>query len=50
MPLKLFKYLRDDDAKPKEVLRNQIKFKSDLQGIKIGSNKSEQQQKYNKKY
>ena len=38
MPLKLFKSLRDGDVEPKEILRNQVKFKSDLSEIKIGSN------------
>ena len=30
MPLELFKNLRDGDINPKEVLKNQARFKSDL--------------------
>ena len=33
-PIKLFKGLRDGNANPKEVLKNQINFKSDLGEIK----------------
>ena len=33
-PLELFKNLRDDDVIPKEVLKNEIKFISDLNKIK----------------
>ena len=40
MPWKLFENLRDGDINPKEVLRNQARFKSDLNDIKIGGNKS----------
>ena len=40
MPCKLFENLRDGDINPKEVLRNQARFKSDLNDIKIGGNKS----------
>ena len=32
--IKLFKNLRDADGKPKEVLQNQINFKSDLREVK----------------
>ena len=38
-PLKLFENLRDGDGNLKEVLKNQVKFKSHLSKIKIGSNK-----------
>ena len=37
--LKLFENLKDGDVDPKEVLKNKLKFKSDLIKIKIGSNK-----------
>ena len=40
MPLKLFENLRDGDLNPKEVLRNQVKFKFDLSKMKIVGNKS----------
>ena len=41
MPLELIENLRDGGVNQKEVLQNQVKFKSDLNKIKIGSNKSE---------
>ena len=40
LPWKLFEDLRDGDINPKEVLKNQARFKSDLSAIKIGGNKS----------
>ena len=40
MPLKLFEDLRDGDINPKELLKNQERFKSCLIEIKIGVNKS----------
>ena len=40
MPLKVFEDLRDGDLNPKEVLKNQARFKSDLSGIKTGGKKS----------
>ena len=39
MSLKLFENLKDGGVDPKEVLKNKLKFKSDLIKIKIGSNK-----------
>ena len=36
MPLKLFEDLRDGEINPKEILKNQAMFKSDLSEIKIG--------------
>ena len=36
-PIDLFIYLRDGKINPKEVLRNQINFKSDLGEIKKGN-------------
>ena len=36
MPLKLFEDLRYGDINPKEVFKNQARFKSDLNEIKIG--------------
>ena len=38
-PIKFFENLRDGDVNLKEVLKNQVKFKSHLSKIKIGSNK-----------
>ena len=35
-PLKLFEDLRDRNINPKEVFKNQARFKSDLSEIKIG--------------
>ena len=42
-PLKLFEDLRDGNINPKEALKNQARFKSDLSEIKIGGNKSQDQ-------
>ena len=39
-PIELFKDLRDGNINPKEVLKDQINFKSDLCGIKKGDKKS----------
>ena len=39
MPLKLFEDLRDGDINPKEVLKNQAWFKSDLSETKTGGKK-----------
>ena len=36
-PIELFKDLRDGNIIPKEVLKNQISFKSDLEEIKKGN-------------
>ena len=36
-PIKLFKDLRDGNVNPKEVLKSQINFKSDLNEIKKGN-------------
>ena len=36
-PIKLFKDLRDGNVNPKEVLKSQINFKSDLNKIKKGN-------------
>ena len=36
MPLKLFEDLRNGDINPKEVFKNQGRFKSDSSEIKIG--------------
>ena len=41
MSLELFENLWDGDVNPQEVLKNQVKFKSELSKIKTGSNKSE---------
>ena len=38
--IELFKYLRDDNVNPKEVLKNQINFKSDLGKKKKKKNKN----------
>ena len=38
---KLFEDLRDGNINPKEGLKNQARFKSDLSGRKIGRNKSQ---------
>ena len=45
MLLKLFENLRDGDVNTQQVLKNQVKFKSNLTEIKIGSSdfKSEDQ-------
>ena len=43
MPLELFENLRDGNLNPKEILKNQVKFKLHLNKTKIGSNKSEDQ-------
>ena len=43
MPLKLFEHLRDGNINPKEVLKNQARFKSDLSEVKIGGEKSPNQ-------
>ena len=40
--IELFKYLRDGNINPKEVLKDQVNFKSDLVKIKQG-NKNENQ-------
>ena len=44
-PIKLFKDLRDDNVNPKELLKNQINFKSNLNEIRKGNPnlKSEEQ-------
>ena len=39
----LIENLRDGNLNPKEVLKNQVKFKLDLNEIKLGGNKSEDQ-------
>ena len=49
MPIELFEDLRDGNVDPKEVLKNQVKFKSDISEIKAGSNNSEDKKTYNKK-
>ena len=41
--MKLFKDLRDGNINPKEALKNQARFKSDLSEIKMGSQKSPDQ-------
>ena len=41
MSLELFENLWDGDVNPQELLKNQVKFKSELSKIKTGSNKSE---------
>ena len=41
MPLELFENLRDGNVDPKELLENQIRFKSKINEIKIGGNKLE---------
>ena len=40
MPLKLFEGLKDGDINPKELLKNQARFKSDLSEIKTAGKKS----------
>ena len=50
MPLKLFEDLRDGHINPKELLKNQARFKSDLSEIKTGGKKSPNQKKHNKEY
>ena len=45
MPFKLFEDLKDGNINPKEVLKNQARFKSDVGEIKTGGKKS-----INKKY
>ena len=40
MPLKLFEDLGDGEINPKEVLKNQARFKSNLSEIKTLSKKS----------
>ena len=45
IPLKLFEDLRDGDTNPKEVLKNQARFKSDLSEIKTGGKKTQNQEK-----
>ena len=42
-PLKLFEDLRDGNINPKEASKNETNFKSDLNEIKIGDNKSPNQ-------
>ena len=42
-PIELFKNLRNGNVKPKEVLKNQMNFKSDLSEIRKEANKSENQ-------
>ena len=42
-PLKLFEDLRDGNINPKEVLKNQTRFKLDLSEIKIGGKQSPNQ-------
>ena len=50
-PLKVFQDLRDGNIDPKEVLKNQARFKSYLSEIKIGDKKSpKQKKKHNKEY
>ena len=44
MPLEFFENVGYGDVNPKEILRNQVKFKSILNEIKIGRNKSKDQQ------
>ena len=39
-PIELFKNLKDDNINPKEVLKDQINFKSNLGGIKKENPKS----------
>ena len=41
MSLELFENLWDGDVNPQEVLKNQVKFKSELSKIRTGINKSE---------
>ena len=41
MPLKLFENLRNGHVNPLEVLKTQVKFKSDIRRIRTGSNKSQ---------
>ena len=43
IPLKLFEDLRDGNINPIEVLKNQVRFNSDLSEIKIGGKKSPSQ-------
>ena len=38
-PLEFYENLRDGEANPKEVLRSQTRFKSDLNETKLGGNK-----------
>ena len=40
MPFKLFEDLKDGNINPKEVLKNQARFKSDVSEIKTGGKKS----------
>ena len=40
VPLKLFGDLRDGNVNPKEALKKQARFKSDLSEIRIGGKKS----------
>ena len=42
-PLKLFEDLRDVNISPKEVLKNQTRFKSDVSEIKLGGKRSPNQ-------
>ena len=41
--MELFEDLRDGNINPKEALKNQARFKSDLSEIKIGGKKSPNQ-------
>ena len=45
MLLKLFENLRDGYVNPNEVLKNQVKFKSDLSKIKKGKPDSQSEDK-----
>ena len=38
--MKVFEHLKDGDINPKEVLKNQARFKLDLSEIKTGCKKS----------
>ena len=42
-PLNLFEKLRDDEVNPKDVFESQVKFKPDLNEIKLGGHKSADQ-------
>ena len=49
-PLKLFNDLRDGNVNPKDILKNQVRFKSDLSDITIDGEKSEDQKNVTKNF
>ena len=49
MPMKLFEESRHGEKDPKEVLKDQLRIKSDLREIKIGGKNSADQKNTTKK-